>query len=72
MNRIRAMHLTLTMANGGIELGEFNWAKAIKPGLHIEQAIVVTRADASIETSGCLECSNVNSNTSAKHPDKPW
>ncbi|QYT05169.1 TPR_REGION domain-containing protein [Trichoderma simmonsii] len=69
MNRIHSMHLTLTMANGGIELGEFNWARAIKPGLHVEQAIVVTRADASVEA--CLECSNVNSNKSAKHPDKP-
>jgi hypothetical protein len=58
------------MAKDGTELGELNWERVIKPGIHIEQAMVVTRAGASIET--CLECSGVNSRTPAKHPGKPW
>ncbi|KAF3070199.1 General transcriptional corepressor ssn6 [Trichoderma lentiforme] len=59
------------MAIGGTELGEFNWKRVIKPGLHIEQAMVqvVTRAGAFTET--CLRCSDVNSGAPAKHPDKP-
>ncbi|KAL7954942.1 hypothetical protein V8C34DRAFT_327744 [Trichoderma compactum] len=68
-NRIRTMQFALAMANGGTELGEFNWAGAIKPGFHIEQAMVVTRAGAS--TENCLKCSDLNSRTPAKHHDKP-
>ncbi|KAL6811872.1 hypothetical protein V8C40DRAFT_257667 [Trichoderma camerunense] len=68
-NRTSTMQFALTMAKDGTELGEFNWARAIKPGLHIEQAMVVTGAGASTET--CLECSDVNSRTPAKHRDKP-
>ncbi|KAL5085828.1 hypothetical protein Trisim1_009898 [Trichoderma cf. simile WF8] len=68
-NRIDTMQFALTMAKDGTELGELNWERFIKPGIHIQQAMVVTRASASVET--CLECSGVNSRTSAKHHDKP-
>lgn len=64
------MQFALTMANGGAELGELNWEIVVKPGLHIEQAMVITRANASTET--CHKCSDVNSRTAVKYHDKQW
>ncbi|PKK54794.1 hypothetical protein CI102_311 [Trichoderma harzianum] len=54
-NRIWTMQFALTMADGGTELEEFNWERVIKPGIHIEQAMIVTRVGAS--TEACHECS---------------
>ncbi|KAL6825487.1 hypothetical protein J3E69DRAFT_380692 [Trichoderma sp. SZMC 28015] len=68
-NRIDTMQFALTMAKDGTELGELNWESVIKPGIHIEQAMVITRAGASVTT--CLECRGVDSRTPAKHHDKP-
>ncbi|KAL6699471.1 hypothetical protein J3F84DRAFT_185442 [Trichoderma pleuroticola] len=67
-DRIRTMQFALTMANSGTELGASNWERLIKPGLHIEQAMIVTRAGA--PTEACHECGDVNSRPPAKDHDK--
>ncbi|KAK0766523.1 hypothetical protein N5P37_000248 [Trichoderma harzianum] len=68
-NRIWTMQFALTMADGGTELEEFNWERVIKPGIHIEQAMIVTRVGAS--TEACHECSDISSRTLAKRHGKP-
>ncbi|KAM3078649.1 hypothetical protein ACMFMG_006517 [Clarireedia jacksonii] len=55
-HRIAMKYFVLTMAKTGFELRQPDWERAIKPGLHIEQAMLISEVDSS--AIACAECSS--------------